>query len=328
MHASALETDSAPEGQPVAAVSSTEPQRPAGRHAHIGRAEWLLCLAALALAVGLRLSGFDRALFHLINAPAAQAATLWSMLSVAGLGLSALLLCLSLLPGPAPADNRHAPLDPAPAAALIGGLLLCFPIGGAITHLFKFALSLPRPSAVLPAGDLVVIGDTLLRHSMPSGHAVTAFVMAGLLLRCLRLDDGPRRAVFGLAAAIACSRISTSAHWPSDVLAGAALGWLVAPLALHLATRLGLVRWLSRRCAHRPLLLAALVAALVMATMNTGYPLARPLQWALAVIGLLAAWRQSGLLHTQRRTQALDWLRRLGLRVAAELRAARAGGST
>jgi len=58
----------------------------------LGRTDWLLCLGALALAVGLRVSGFDRALFHLINAPAAQAATLWSMLSVAGLGLSALLL--------------------------------------------------------------------------------------------------------------------------------------------------------------------------------------------------------------------------------------------
>ena len=288
----------------------------------------LLCVTAAALAIGLRLSGLDLALFHLINAPAAPFATLWSMLSVSGLGLSALLLCLPLLPGPGPTKAAGTPVEPPPAAALLGALLLCFPIAGATTHLLKAVFDLPRPAAVLPAGDLVLIGDALLRHSMPSGHAVTAFALAGLLLRCWRFAGVWQWTVLGLAAAIACSRIGTAAHWPSDVLAGAALGWLIAPLALHLAGRLGLVRWLCRRCAHRPLLLAALVAALVMAKMNTGYPLARPLQWALVVIGLLAAWRQSGLLHTQQRTQALDWLQRQALRIAAEIRAARAGGST
>jgi undecaprenyl-diphosphatase len=65
--------------------------------------------------------------------------------------------------------------------------------------------------------------------SFPSGHATTAFAAAVLLALWY-----PRWApIFaGLAALVGLSRIVLGSHFPSDVLAGALLGSLIA-LAVH-----------------------------------------------------------------------------------------------
>jgi undecaprenyl-diphosphatase len=61
--------------------------------------------------------------------------------------------------------------------------------------------------------------------SFPSGHAATSFAGATMLA-----GFAPRLApwLYLLAAAIAFSRIYVGVHWPLDVLAGAALGTLLA----------------------------------------------------------------------------------------------------
>jgi membrane-associated phospholipid phosphatase len=63
--------------------------------------------------------------------------------------------------------------------------------------------------------------------SFPSGHTVGAFALAGVLVFA-----SPSRAVRAiavvLAAAVGLSRILAFRHWPSDVLASAAAGLLVA----------------------------------------------------------------------------------------------------
>lgn len=65
--------------------------------------------------------------------------------------------------------------------------------------------------------------------SFPSGHATTAFATAVVL--ALWYPRGG--AVFvGLAALVGLSRIALGSHFPSDVLAGALLGSVVA-LAVH-----------------------------------------------------------------------------------------------
>jgi membrane-associated phospholipid phosphatase len=66
---------------------------------------------------------------------------------------------------------------------------------------------------------------------MPSGHAATSFAGAVVLTYLL-----PRAApfLFLLAAAIAFSRVYVGVHYPSDVVAGAALGAAVALAALVL----------------------------------------------------------------------------------------------
>jgi undecaprenyl-diphosphatase len=75
--------------------------------------------------------------------------------------------------------------------------------------------------------------------ALPSGHASVAFASATILAWVM-----PRLAVplFLLAAAIAWSRVYVGAHYPLDVLAGAALGVLTA-LALRAMGR----RWQRRQ---------------------------------------------------------------------------------
>lgn len=67
-----------------------------------------------------------------------------------------------------------------------------------------------------------------ITSSFPSGHAATAFMCAAVL-------STQRRATaplwFGLAALVASSRVYVRMHHASDVIAGAALGLLLAPAA-------------------------------------------------------------------------------------------------
>lgn len=74
--------------------------------------------------------------------------------------------------------------------------------------------------------DLPPLSPTVSRLSYPSAHAATSFAGAGALGR--RLPGRPLRA---LAAAMALTRPYAGVHYPSDVLAGAALGSAVEALA-------------------------------------------------------------------------------------------------
>jgi undecaprenyl-diphosphatase len=61
-------------------------------------------------------------------------------------------------------------------------------------------------------------------YSFPSGHATTAAAGAYALSA---MWPGGRMACALLAALITCSRAYLGAHYPSDLLAGALLGWFI-----------------------------------------------------------------------------------------------------
>jgi membrane-associated phospholipid phosphatase len=88
----------------------------------------------------------------------------------------------------------------------------------ALNTLCKLAVRRRRPTGVTP------LTATPTQLSFPSAHAVTAFAGARVYAR-LGLPRGPLHA---LAGALALSRVALGVHYPSDVLAGAALGRLVA----------------------------------------------------------------------------------------------------
>ena len=68
--------------------------------------------------------------------------------------------------------------------------------------------------------------------SFPSGHTTAAFAI--ITPWVLYYPHAATYALFGLAASTAIARIAHNKHWPTDVLAGATVGYLTA-------------RWLTRR---------------------------------------------------------------------------------
>ncbi len=164
-------------------------------------------------------------------------------------------------------------------------MLLAAPVAGLYAQGLKHLFATPRPAAVLTPEQIHVIGVPLQANSFPSGHTVAAFVLAGVAVFCA--GERQRRhfgwLALGLAALVAFSRIAVGAHWPLDLLAGAAGGWLCAALG---------VRWAERwRFWERPggiHAMAALlaVAAILLAFEDLGYPQGQWAQYLLAVWGL------------------------------------------
>jgi membrane-associated phospholipid phosphatase len=79
-------------------------------------------------------------------------------------------------------------------------------------------------------------------YGFPSGHATAAAAYFGAVLYLAReLRPASRMVVRAMAVtvmlAVGVARIMLRAHWPSDVLAGIALGLALATLAMLLAAR-------------------------------------------------------------------------------------------
>ena len=252
----------------MAATRARTPCPPAGPRL------WLLPAACLALAALLWGTGWNRELFLWLNGGWGDAAW-WSRVTVLG---DALVVLVLLLPF---AGRRPDVLWAALAATVLAVLAV---------HGLKGALDLPRPAAVLPAGWVEVIGPLHRRGSFPSGHTASAFTLAGVLVFCLG-----RPLAWGLllpAALVALSRVMVGAHWPADLLGGAAVGWLAAAGGTWIAARLPAGRGPG---VQRLLALGLLAAAAGLWFFDSGYPQARGLQRAIALGAPLAAlpglWR-------------------------------------
>ncbi|OXT01580.1 hypothetical protein B7H23_00980 [Notoacmeibacter marinus] len=96
--------------------------------------------------------------------------------------------------------------------------------GMALSTSLKLFYSRPRP-------DLVTQLDVIHTKSFPSGHAtITTCVVLTLAVMLIRLTDNPRGRVYIFVMAviyallIGVTRVYLGVHWPSDVLAGWAIG--------------------------------------------------------------------------------------------------------
>ncbi|UZD55255.1 phosphatase PAP2 family protein [Caldimonas aquatica] len=122
------------------------------------------------------------------------------------------------------------------------GLLVAASVGGGLvaSQVLKLWIERPRP-------DLVPHGVPVLTLSFPSGHATMSAVVY-LTLGALLAGLQPRRrmAAYILAVAVlltglvGVSRVYLGVHWPTDVLAGWALGAAWALLCLLVST---VLRW-------------------------------------------------------------------------------------
>jgi membrane-associated phospholipid phosphatase len=78
----------------------------------------------------------------------------------------------------------------------------------------------PRPDL---GPELAPLSPTISSLSYPSAHAATSFAAAGAL--------GGSLPLYGAAGAMALTRPYLGVHYPSDVVAGALLGWAVEKLS-------------------------------------------------------------------------------------------------
>ena len=112
-------------------------------------------------------------------------------------------------------------------------------LSGALGNVVKFLVGRARPRLMddLGSWSLDPFGFDYRFHSFPSGHSTTVGALAVVLMLWF-----PRASPLILLAAIVlgASRVAAQAHYPSDVIAGLAFGFLCA---------LWLARWLGARAA-------------------------------------------------------------------------------
>jgi undecaprenyl-diphosphatase len=115
-------------------------------------------------------------------------------------------------------------------------LLVCLTISGLVNNLVKRVSDRPRPLDYYPVPMTVhVIGDSLHQKGFPSGHTNTAFSAATVLWGVC----GPRFwPAYIIAAAVAYSRVYFGAHFPSDTIGGAIIGYSISMACIAVYRRI------------------------------------------------------------------------------------------
>lgn len=223
----------------------------------------------------------QQAVFLAMNASfAALPASLWSALTLLGDATVLLpLLALFLLRAP----------------QVWAAMLATVPVAGLLSVLTKHWASVPRPAAVLDHGLFNMIGPALQVNSFPSGHSITAFATAAAGLATLA--PMPRRGREWLllaagvlaAVAIALSRIAVGAHWPLDLVAGAAGGWLAGLSGAALARHTGWWRWLIFGTGQRAACAGLLIWGLLLLLQPHDAMASAVVRWLAGSCGVAAA---------------------------------------
>jgi membrane-associated phospholipid phosphatase len=213
---------------------------------------WALVSLGLAVAVQL-LYGPQKDIFLAINQWASShAPQFWA--SVTLLGNTGILMCCM------------APLLVYRSQVMMS-FVAAIPAGAVSSVVLKHGFSASRPGDLLSPTDFNNIGLYLSGNSFPSGHAITAFAAAAVV--CASIDARPGRLRYGLitgsvalAALVGLSRMAVGAHWPTDVAAGAGLGWLAGLSGVWLCERF--TQW-WQRSSMQVLVLLALSAFTIQA---------------------------------------------------------------
>jgi membrane-associated phospholipid phosphatase len=221
-------------------------------------------------------SSLNQSLFLWLNqACAALPDWLWASLTITGhTSVLFALLAPLLLPRVGRSD-------------VMTGLFVTAILGGAVSWLVKESLQIPRPPAVLAADQFHLIGHKLELVSFPSGHTLSAFAVAMLLVVGLQLRGWRLLGFFVLAACVGLSRIAVGVHWPLDVVGGGVLGAACGWLGWRVAQRLHRQKWtqtvIYQSCQAAIILLVS--GSLFMTPM--GYPEAVVWLRSVAVFGTI-----------------------------------------
>ena len=232
---------------------------------------WLAPIS-FAICLGLAwLPGADVAVFSWINGfSRVTGEGLWANLTILGDGLVLMVLIIPF-----------AIYNPRWAWAMLvaGGLT------GLAVRAGKALLVVDRPLNVLPPESFILIGDDLTSRAFPSGHAAGALTMAAVLVVSVR-SQALRAALLLGFLLVAISRVVVGAHWPSDVMAGALLGWLCGLGGLRIIENW---QWVGSRPAQLAVMTVLSGCAVALLFHESGYPSANTLQYVIAVSLLLLA---------------------------------------
>jgi membrane-associated phospholipid phosphatase len=225
------------------------------------------------------LSGINKSLFLAINSYSSVSNQfIWENLTFLGDTLPATVLMLLFI--------RKRP-------DIVWSGIIAALIALVITNSLKYYSGVLRPPAVLDKDLINVFGPVLMRHSFPSGHTVTVFTLAGILVFYFR-SIFVRTVLVLLALFVGISRISVGVHWPADVLAGAALGTIFATTGMYSVEKL---RWNKSRTGQ---IIAGIIlmctGIYLLFFYDCGYDQAVYLQYIFTAAVLIAGLREYYLL--------------------------------
>lgn len=173
------------------------------------------------------------------------------------------------------------------APRLFVALVIGAPISGLLSRVLKMTLEAPRPPAVLPPESFHLIGNALKTASMPSGHTLTAFMVATTIYLSI---DKPYRWrfswLFFIAAAAGVARIAVGVHWFEDILAGAILGMLAGFIGVVITHKLPAKVFQPTSLLLRSLSLLCAATAYMLLTQSMDFDGNRPTQFGLAIIAI------------------------------------------
>lgn len=239
----------------------------------------ILLILFLFCFVCVLLTGTDRSLFICINSLSKYTGTfIWSNLTFLGDALPAVVVMLLLI--------RKKP------EAVWSGIVATI-IATLFVHVLKSYFSLSRPPAIIDKDIINIIGPAISSHSFPSGHTVTVFTLAGIVIFYFR-SQLLRFFIVFLTMLVGVSRIVVGVHWPSDVLAGAVIGILCAVAGVYIVTRLGWNKTRNGQVVLGGLLILTNLYLLLI--YNCGYEQAIFFQRFFALVVLFAGSREYYLL--------------------------------
>jgi hypothetical protein len=110
-----------------------------------------------------------------------------------------------------------------PVVEVTGDMLECLIISGGPKNLTMMLVGREGPSQKRGARSF----DSFDGRSFPSGHSLTIVQLMAVLSH--HVDSKPFSVLFyTIAGTVLLQRITSDAHWPSDVFAGATLGWFTS----------------------------------------------------------------------------------------------------
>lgn len=116
-------------------------------------------------------------------------------------------------------------------------LVVAVSAGALLNRLLKFGFARPRP-------DIVAHGTYVTTESFPSGHSANSaiiYLMLGMMLARIEASYSAKVYIFSvcvlLTMMIGMSRVYLGVHWPTDVLAGWAVGATWALLCWYVLLR-------------------------------------------------------------------------------------------